>query len=143
MQIIQKIKKLFRKKKSLSTKEQYIQLRKLQSIAVLQENLPDNVVGNIVFSVLDDGNVHIYCQWNDTQVAEQYGEMLFNINEGNYTSNIIDILSKYANTSPQDIVTINKIMYTWQNLISKTRNMPLIQPNEVFSPTNNVKDDSK
>ena len=100
---------------------------------------PKNVLGNITFSILTNGNVHIGCQWIDNQVADKqifyqsFGELLYQINSGSFAEEIISILITHMENTPQDTEMINHIIGQWQAIKDHVEDQPLIQPSSVFS----------
>lgn len=94
---------------------------------------PEQTMASLTFSILENGNTHIHCQWDDDMIAPTYGELLYRVNNGDFTDEIISILVNYAQDMPQDAPTIEEIIGCWQVIKEGADNIPLINPSNVFA----------
>ncbi len=101
---------------------------------------PQNAIGNITFSMLPDGNTHIGFKWladniDDKQIFYQmYGELLHQINNGDFADEIFSILVNNAESSPHNADMINNIIRSWMAIKEQIEEQPIIQPSNVFNP---------
>ena len=101
---------------------------------ILNPPKPPNTqsLADITFSILDNGNIYINCQWTEDMVAPAYGELLYKINNGDFTGEIIDILVGHLVDAPQDGEIVGEIINCWRMIKDSQKNQPLISPSSVF-----------
>jgi len=104
---------------------------------ILSKNANKNVHASITFSILDDGNVYINCQWdkhdNKDSMAMIYGELLYKINSGDFIEDIINILIQQSEEHEEHTEIIMEILNYWKMIKEHTENQPLIKPSDVFA----------
>ena len=98
-----------------------------------EDIIPPTPLGNITFSILNDGTVYINCHWAHESVAPAYGELMYKINNGNFTEDIIDTLLGRLPQSPQDAPAVREIVDCWKTIKDNEENQPLISPSDVFA----------
>ena len=90
-------------------------------------------LGDITFSILDDGRIHISCHWANKYVAPAYGELMYKLNNGDLTGDIIDTLLGRLPQHPQEATVIQEIIDYWKMIKDNEENQPLISPSSVFA----------
>ena len=93
----------------------------------------DQIMGGITFSILKTGNVHINCEWSAGMIPQAYGELLYQINEGELTNEIVSILMSHVRSDPQDLEIVSEIVEYWRIMKEHMENQPVISPSNVFS----------
>ena len=99
----------------------------------LETIAPNDIMGSITFSILKTGNLHINCEWQEGMIPQAYGELLYQINEGELTNEIVAILMSHVRDSPQDLEIVSEIVEYWRIMKEHMENQPVISPSNVFS----------
>lgn len=102
------------------------------------ENIDQGVIANIQFVLLNDGNVKIFCEWveENMAVAEICGELLHHINSGNLQGSICEVLAQHGIDNVSSQPFIKKVLMTWNKKGSK--NKPLIKPSQVLQTSSDL-----
>ena len=117
MSIWEKIKKLF-------TKES-------ESISGITQN-------SLLISIDNSGRpkVSIYLADIDDASCDNFAQLLFNLDSGNYQQPIIEMMLKMSDANPELVTVLEKILIKWGMLMannsSKIAIKPMIRPTTVF-----------
>ena len=97
-------------------------------------DLVENFLGTIQFTILGDGRVFINCGWADSsdEVAELYGHFLFLLNEGRLAKNVLEYLLQFGSQNVKMGKFATKIIEGWHTIDENENNKPIISPTKVF-----------
>jgi hypothetical protein len=86
---------------------------------------------SICFTINSEGNVDIDVSWEPSkEMAPLLGQLLFNINSGNMTPIIVQLLAQRMVEDPESRQFIQTVTQTWHSNIPN--NMPLVRPMKTF-----------
>ena len=96
---------------------------------------------SICFILSDNGqDIDVEYSWSDSNnmmVAQQFGQMLFLINNGYLAQNIADMLTQSLEDEPEKTSFIQNVILTLASFSTNQNGdseEPLIKPSEVFKP---------
>lgn len=123
--------------------------QKLKKILTPNSSLPDNLpikkTNKIIFEILDDGNieVNLHFKLSSDNDAKNLGEFLYDLNTGQVSKPIMDLMIDLGNDYPEYADLIKNSMVVWLTEWTKFQNengaininedQPLVLPTE-FSP---------
>jgi len=93
----------------------------------------NSLYNKIIFEVRDDDTIKVDLLFNDPKIdsPEKIGEFLYYLNNGYYTSNILDILVGLSRQKPEYKDFVRDIIHFWSLKItpeSKISDTPLVPP---------------
>lgn len=79
------------------------------------EEIEEDVVSSVIFTLKTDGTVETYVDWTeDDSYAEVIGAFFYEINRGSYGEDITTFLANHIEQNPQDAQFLLRLMKTWR-----------------------------
>lgn len=116
----------------------FFQRKKEQDVDISEEK---ESMASVEFSIDANNQVNIYCDWisDDPVLAKLLAEMLFKINNGFFSGNILDIFKAEIDSNIDSKTFLTKTILEWKVLDDAHKDLgdkPIVQPS---SFNNNVK----
>jgi hypothetical protein len=98
------------------------------------------------FSVNNDGKAEVDIKWLtlNSELASTLGRLLFLVQNGGFTNDIVKLLNNYAQTTPVARPFLEEVIAQWAELTRSDEareDDPCVQPDEFFTSGNTNKDE--
>ena len=102
-----------------------------------EENL--DIPNSISFSFHNNDNeisVKIIISKLDDKIAQQFGELLFHLNEGYYAQSIVETMNEISAQGTNELIFVKKITHSWaEKIIEADRLEETINQEPIVSPS--------
>jgi|LakMenE18May11ns_1017448.scaffolds.fasta_scaffold9805417_2 hypothetical protein len=108
-----------------------------------KNNNKESEKNSLIFSINRDGDllIEVVLKENNKNSHEYLGNLLFELNNGNYTQNILDLLLEISKNNPNFAQLVKKTISVWSAKVllhtpTVNEDAPIINPSQFYNGKN-------